>query len=67
MRIKIDSPLGKIIYGRRFGNVEPVFGNLRFNKKLNYFTCLGKEKVNIQWLLACMLHNIEKIAHYGMA
>jgi transposase len=67
MQQKIDSPLGKIIYGRRFGNVEPVFGNLRFNKKLNYFTCRGKEKVNIQWLLACMVHNIEKIAHYGVA
>ncbi|MEJ2545100.1 MAG: IS1182 family transposase [Calditrichaceae bacterium] len=67
MRIKIDSPLGKIIYGLRLGNVEPVFGNLRSNKKLDRFTYRGKDKVNVQWLLFCLVHNIEKIAHYGMA
>jgi transposase len=67
MQIKIDSFLGKFIYGKRIGNVEPVFGNLRFNKKLNRFTYRGKEKVNIQWLLFCLVHNIEKIAHYGVA
>lgn len=67
MQQKIDSPSGKVIYGWRFGNVEPVFGNLRFNKKLNYFTYRGKSKVNVQWLLSCLVHNIEKIAHYGMA
>jgi hypothetical protein len=26
---------------------------------------MGKVKVNIQWLLYCMIHNIEKIANYG--
>lgn len=67
MRIKIDSPLGKLIYGLRLGNVEPVFGNLRSNKKLDRFTYRGKDKVNVQWLLFCLVHNIEKIAHYGMA
>jgi transposase len=67
MQQKIDSPLGKIIYGWRFGNVEPVFGNIRFNKKLSWFTYRGKEKVNVQWLLSCLVHNIEKIAHYGVA
>jgi hypothetical protein len=67
MRIKIDSLLGKIIYGLRLGNVEPVFGNLRSNKKLDRFTYRGKDKVNVQWLLFCLVHNIEKIAHYGMA
>ena len=29
--------------------------------------CRGKKKVNVQWLLSCMVHNIEKIAHYGIA
>jgi transposase len=67
MQLKVDSPLGKIIYGKRIGNVEPVFGNLRYNKKLDRFTYRGKSKVNVQWLLYCLVHNIEKIAHYGMA
>jgi len=67
MQAKIDTPHGKEIYGRRIGNVEPVFGNIRYNKGMDRFTYRGKEKVNVQWLLYCLVHNLEKIAHYGMA
>jgi len=67
MQIKIDSPHGKEVYGKRIGNVEPVFGNIRYNKRLDRFTYRSKEKVNVQWLLYCLVHNIEKIAHYGVA
>jgi hypothetical protein len=44
---------------------EPVFANLRTHKRLDRFTLRGKAKVNIQWLLYCMIHNIEKITNYG--
>jgi hypothetical protein len=62
---KIDSEQGRRIYNRRIGIVEPVFANLRAQKGMNRFTLRGKIKVNIQWLLYCMVHNIEKIANYG--
>jgi hypothetical protein len=45
--------------------VEPVFGNLHYNKHLNRFTLRGQSKVNTQWHLYCMVHNIEKLAHHG--
>ena len=32
---------------------------------MNRFTYRGKDKVNTQWLLYCLVHNLEKIAHYG--
>ena len=67
MQAKIDTVLGREIYGRRIGIIEPVFGNIRYNKGLDRFTYRSKVKVNVQWLLYCMVHNIEKIAHYGMA
>ncbi len=67
MQAKIDTLLGRENYGMRIGNIEPVFGNIRYNKGLDRFTYRGKEKVNVQWLLYCLVHNIEKIAHYGMA
>jgi transposase len=67
MQSKIDTQRGKEIYGKRIGNVEPVFGNIRYNKGLDRFTYRGKAKVNVQWLLYCLVHNIEKIAHYGVA
>ena len=65
MKNKIDSEDGKQRYGRRFATVEPVFGNIRHNKRLNRFTLRGRCKVDTQWKLYCMVHNIEKLAHYG--
>jgi transposase len=67
MADKIDSRQGRKIYNRRMAIVEPVFGNIRFLKRLDRFTLRGKIKVNIQWLLYCMVHNIEKITNYGFA
>lgn len=67
MKIKIDSEVGKVMITRRFATVEPVFGNLRGNKRLNRFTLRGKTKVDGQWKLYCMMHNIEKLANHGYA
>ena len=61
----IDSEDGKRRYGQRFATVEPVFGNLRHNKQLNRFTLRGQQKVDTQWKLYCLVHNIEKLAHHG--
>lgn len=62
---KIDSEEGREIYSHRMEIVEPVFGNIRMNKHLDRFTLRGKIKVNIQWFLYCMVHNVEKIMNYG--
>ena len=67
MKARIDSPEGRIRYGQRFATVEPVFGNLRHNKQLNRFTLRGRTKVDAQWKLYCLVHNIEKLAHHGYA
>ena len=67
MRTRIDSPKGRAQYGLRFSTVEPVFGNLRHNKRLNRFTLRGRKKVEGQWKLYCLVHNIEKLAHQGYA
>ena len=65
MKMKIDSDKGRHIYSRRLGAVEPVFGNINTNKGLNRFTLRGKTKVNAQWLMYCLVHNVEKIQNYG--
>jgi len=62
---RFDSPMGRHIYSRRMGTVEPVFANIRNALKLDRFTLRGKKKVNIQWNLFCMVHNIGKIAKFG--
>ena len=55
------------IYPQRLAIAEPVFANIRSNKRLDRFTLRGKIKVNIQWLMYCLVHNIEKILNYGLA
>ena len=67
MKDRLDTEEGQLLYGQRFATVEPVFGNIRANKRMNRFTYRGREKVNGQWLLFCLVHNIEKLAHHGMA
>jgi transposase len=62
---KIDTEKGRKIYPRRIAIAEPVFANIRTHKRLDRFTLRGKIKVNIQWLLYCIVHNIGKIANYG--
>jgi hypothetical protein len=64
---KIDTEQGRRIYPQRLVIAEPVFANIRINKRLDRFTLRGKIKVNIQWLMYCLVHNIEKILNYGMA
>jgi hypothetical protein len=61
MRDKFDSLGGRAIYSRRMPTVEPVFANLQ-NKGMRRFTLRGRRKVNAQWQLFAMVHNIEKIA-----
>lgn len=65
MQRRVDSRLGKQIYGHRMSVVEPVFGNIGTNKGLNRFSLRGKEKVQGQWRLYSLVHNIEKLMRYG--
>jgi transposase len=67
MKHAIDSLRGRRLYGRRIAIVEPVFANLRHNKRLDRFTLRTQPKVNTQWNLYCLVHNIEKLAHHGYA
>ena len=65
MKQAIDSARGRQLYSRRIATVEPVFANLRHNKRLDRFTLRGREKVGTQWRLYCLVHNIEKLARSG--
>ena len=62
MRQAIDSPKGRQLYSQRIGTVEPVFANIRHNKRLTRLNHRGRVKVTTQWNLYCMVHNIEKLA-----
>lgn len=65
MKARFDSLVGKVVYSHRMSVVEPVFGNIGTNKGLNQFSLRGKQKVDGQWKLYCMVHNIGKLMKYG--
>lgn len=65
MRGKIDSARGRYIYSKRMQIIEPVFANIRSNLKLDHFSLRGQVKVDIQWKLFAIIHNIRKIYRYG--
>ena len=50
----------KAKYSQRIQIVEPVFANIRHCKGLDRFTMRGKGKVNGQWRLYCIVHNLGK-------
>jgi transposase len=65
MKQKIDTREGRYQYSRRMGIVEPVFANICSTLGLNRFSLRTKRKVDIQWKLYCMVHNLLKIHRYG--
>jgi transposase len=65
MKRKIDSLTGRHIYSQRLGTVEPVFANICTILGLRRFSVRGKTKVNTQWKLFCIVHNLLKIHRYG--
>jgi len=65
MKRKIDSIKGRLIYNRRLGTAEPPFAHIRSIMGLDRFTLRGKRKVNTQWLLYCLTHNIKKVHRYA--
>ena len=65
MKQKIDSEQGRKDYARRMWTIEPVFGNITSNKRLNKLSLRGKAKVTCQWSMYCIVHNIEKLWRNG--
>jgi hypothetical protein len=62
MKKKIDDPAYRELYSRRQQIIEPVFSDITYCKKMNRFTLRTQKKVNIQWQLYCIVHNIGKCA-----
>jgi len=66
MKRKIDSAIGRVIYGMRLAISEPPFSHITSALGLDRFTLRGKVKVNTQWNLFCIVHNLTKIHRYGL-
>ena len=63
MKRKLRTKAGKAVYAARKCVVEPVFGQIKQARGFRQFLLRGLKKVQGEWALLCMTHNILKV--YG--
>jgi len=61
-RENLTSETGKALRKLRSVEVETVFGNIKHNMRFRRFHLRGLEKVNTEWGLVCIAHNMRKLA-----
>ena len=61
MKRKLQTKAGKAIYAARKCVVEPVFGQIKQARGFRQFLLRGKRKVQGEWALMCLTHNILRL------
>jgi transposase len=61
MRRKLQTKVGAAIYAKRKAVVEPVFGQIKQARGFRQFLLRGLEKVQGEWAMICLTHNILKL------
>jgi transposase len=61
MRRKLQTKVGAAIYSRRKTVPEPVFGQIKQARGFRQFLLRGLEKVQGEWAMICLTHNILKL------
>ena len=61
MRRKLQTQVGRRIYAMRKAIVEPVFGQIKQARGFRQFLLRGIEKVQREWALVCLTHNVLKL------
>jgi transposase len=64
MTRKLHTKAGAAVYAARKAIVEPVFGQIKHGRGFRQFLLRGFEKVQGEWALVCMTHNVLKL--YGL-
>lgn len=61
MRRKLQTKMGAAIYATRKTVVEPVFGQIKQARGFRQFLLRGLKKVQGEWAMICLTHNILKL------
>jgi len=61
MKRKLQTQVGRRIYALRKAIVEPVFGQIKQARGFRQFLVRGLEKVQMEWALICLTHNVLKL------
>ena len=58
---KLDTPRGRRIYKKRSAAIEPVFAQIKHNRRIRTLSRRGLEAANSEWKLICATHNLLKL------
>ena len=67
MRRVLATPDGRALYRRRQARIEPVFGQLKFNRQISRFQRRGRAACRSEWRLIAATHNILKLHRHQIA
>ncbi len=67
MRRVLATEHGQAIYRRRMATVEPVFGQIKYNRRFDRFHRRGRAAVRSEWRLAAATHNLLKLHRHRIA
>jgi hypothetical protein len=64
MRRALTSPDGRALYRQRQITIEPVFGQIKFNRQIRRFQRRGRAACRSEWRLIAATHNLLKLHHH---
>jgi transposase len=67
MRRVLATPEGRELYRQRQITIEPVFGQIKFNRTIKRFQRRGRTAVRSEWRMIAATHNILKLHHHRFA
>jgi transposase len=67
MRRVLATDNGKALYSKRHATIEPVFGQIKFNRRFDRFLRRGRSAVRAEWRLFGASHNLLKLHNHRTA
>jgi hypothetical protein len=67
MREKLATDRGRTLYRQRTTTIEPVFGQIKFNRRIDRFQRRGRSAARSEWRLAAATHNLLKLHNHRIA
>jgi Transposase DDE domain len=67
MRDKLQADPGRALYRQRKTTIEPVFGQIKYNRHIDRFMRRGRSAARSEWRLTAATHNLLKLHHHWIA
>jgi hypothetical protein len=67
MREKLKTDRGRQLYAQRKITIEPVFGQIKYNRRIDRFMRRARAAARSEWRLAAATHNLLKLHSHWIA